>query len=79
MPQYSYRAINEKGRSVRGQMNATNETDLFQQLHELGLELVDAAVVKERKLRLALAPAIKTRDLVQTCMHLEQLSALACR
>lgn len=74
MPQYSYRAINEKGRSVRGQMNATNETDLFQQLHELGLELVDAAVVKERKLRLALAPAIKTRDLVQTCMHLEQLS-----
>lgn len=74
MPQYAYRAINDKGRSVRGQINATNETDLFQQLHELGLELVDAAVVKERKMALALAPAIKTRDLVQTCMHLEQLS-----
>ncbi|EKV32255.1 Type IV fimbrial assembly protein PilC [Caenispirillum salinarum AK4] len=74
MPQYAYRAINDKGRSVRGQINATNETDLFQQLHELGLELVDAGVVKERKLTLALAPKIKTRDLIQTCMHLEQLS-----
>jgi type IV pilus assembly protein PilC len=74
MPQYTYRAINDKGRSVRGQINASNEQDLFQQLHELGLELVDAAVVKERKMALALAPRVKTRDLIQTCLHLEQLS-----
>lgn len=74
MPLFAYRAINDKGRSVRGQINAVNETELFQQLHELGLELVDAAVVKERKLALALSGSVKNRDLVQTCLHLEQLS-----
>lgn len=74
MPLYAYRAINDKGRSVRGQLNAPNETDLFYQLHELGLELVDAAIVKERKMAMAMAGRIKTRDLVQVCLHLEQLS-----
>lgn len=74
MPLYAYRAINDKGRSVRGQINAVNETELFQQLHDLGMELVDAAVVKERKLALAMAGRVKNRDLIQTCMHLEQLS-----
>ncbi len=75
MPLYAYRAINDKGRSVRGQISAANETELFQQLHELGLELVDAGVVQERKLALALSGRVKNRDLVQTCLHLEQLSA----
>ncbi|MCA1941425.1 MAG: type II secretion system F family protein [Caenispirillum bisanense] len=75
MPLYAYRAINEKGRSVRGQINSVNETELFQQLHELGLELVDASTVTERKWALALSGRVKTRDLIQTCLHLEQLSA----
>ncbi|SOE00025.1 type II secretion system F family protein [Caenispirillum bisanense] len=75
MPLYAYRAINEKGRSVRGQINSVNETELFQQLHELGLELVDATTVTERKWALALSGRVKTRDLIQTCLHLEQLSA----
>lgn len=79
MPQYSYRAINEKGRSVRGQMNATNETDLFQQLHELGLELVDAAVVKERKLRLALAPLSRRAIWCRPVCIWNSFRALACR
>lgn len=75
MPLYAYRAINENGRSVRGQLNSVNETELFQQLHELGLELVDASPVRERKWLLALSGRVKTRDLIQTCLHLEQLSA----
>lgn len=75
MPLYAYRAINEKGRSVRGQINSVNETELFQQLHELGLELVDASTVTERKWTMVLSGRVKTRDLIQTCLHLEQLSA----
>ena len=75
MPQYAYRAINEKGRSVRGKINAATDADLFQQLKGLKLELIDARVVKESKFSLAsvLAPKVSNRDLVQLCLHLEQL------
>lgn len=73
MPQYAYRAINDRGRSVRGKINAANDHDLFQQLRTIGLELVDAKEVQERKLAIALAPKIKSRDQIQLCLHLYQL------
>jgi len=73
MPLYAYRALNEKGRSVRGKMHAANDVDLFQALKGIGLELIDASTVKERRLAVAFAPAIKIRDQIQLCVHLEQL------
>lgn len=73
MPQYAYRAINDRGRSVRGKMTAANDNDLFQQLRGIGLELVDSREVTESKLRVAFAPRVKIRDQIQLCVHLEQL------
>ncbi|MFA7430097.1 MAG: type II secretion system F family protein [Rhodospirillaceae bacterium] len=75
MPQYAYRAINDRGRSVRGKITAANESDLFQQLRSISLELVDSREVSDSKLRVAFAPRIKIRDQIQLCVHLEQLQS----
>ncbi len=72
---YTYRAIDENGRSVRGQFNAANETDLYHQLRVMGLELVRAAPVAPRRALPFLSKPIKIRDLIQACVHLQQLEA----
>lgn len=76
MPQFSYRAINQKGRSVRGSMAAANEADLFQQLKALSMVLVDSRVQRETKSGGKIAFGLRRitlRDLIQMCLHLEQL------
>lgn len=75
MPQFAYRAINDAGRSVRGNLSATSETDLFRQLKEAGMHLVDSREVRQFRFLSFLAPKIQGRDLIQLCMHLEQLQA----
>jgi len=74
MPQYSYRALNDTGKQVRGKINAANESDLYQQLSKLGLMLVDSKPVKERKV-LGGGRSIQARDKIQFFVHLEQLQA----
>lgn len=73
MVQFAYRAINDKGRNVRGKITAANDADLFNQLRSIGLELVDAKPIKDNRLAIALAPKVKVRDQIQLCLHLEQL------
>jgi type IV pilus assembly protein PilC len=75
MPLYNYRAIDASGRSVRGQLNASNDLDLFQRLRETGFELVTSSEVRQNKLTALFAPKIKHRDLIQMCVHLQQLNA----
>lgn len=75
MPKYNYRAINQKGRPVRGSISAANESDLSTQLQAAGYELVDCKEVSTKKGKLAAfkASSVKTRDLIQLFVHLEQL------
>lgn len=75
MGKYSYRAINQKGRPVRGVISAVNETDLAQQLGTTGYELIDCKEVSASggKLAALMAKSVKTRDLIQLFVHLEQL------
>jgi type IV pilus assembly protein PilC len=75
MPKFSYRAINQKGRPVRGVVNAANESDLFSRLQETGLSLLDCKEMNEKasKLQALMAKKVKTRDLIQMFIHLEQL------
>ena len=75
MGKYSYRAINQKGRPVRGVISAVNENDLAQQLSSTGYELIECKEVSIKRGRLAalMAKSIKTRDLIQLFVHLEQL------
>lgn len=75
MPKYNYRALNKSGRPVRGSLSAANETDLFQQLQEGGFELIDCKEVgkKTNKFKIFGSRGVKTRDLIQLFVHLEQL------
>lgn len=75
MGQYSYRALNDAGRQVRGKLNANNETDLYQQLENLGLMLIDSKPVKVSALNTAMARGISAREKIQFFVHLEQLQA----
>lgn len=76
MQRFKYRAINNKGRPVRGVISAQSEVDLYKQLQSAGLELVQCASMdKKRSLPGAglLAPKVKVRDLIQLFLHLEQM------
>lgn len=70
MPQYSYSAINEKNRIIRGAMIAENEVDLEARLKEIGLELVRCKVQAGRK---GGKTRIKIKDMILLCLQLEQL------
>ena len=75
MPQYAYRALNDAGRQVRGKLTANNETDLYQQLQQIGLMLVDSKTVKTNALSSAMSKGISAREKIQFFVHLEQLQA----
>ena len=75
MPKFSYRAVNAKGRPIRGVVMAANESDLTTRLEEGGLALIDCKELSEKVggLSAVFAKKIKIRDLVQMFVHLEQL------
>lgn len=75
MAKFSYRAVNNKGRPVRGVLMAANESDLFNRLNESGMSLVDCKELSDKSNKLAhlTAKRVKLRDLVQLFLHLEQL------
>ncbi|MDD3021312.1 MAG: type II secretion system F family protein [Alphaproteobacteria bacterium] len=74
---YKYKAYNAKGRPIRGVVSAANEVDLYNQLQGAGMELVSCAPVSARRSSgiALLRPKVKTRDLIQFFMHLEQMQA----
>ena len=75
MPKFSYRAINQSGRPVRGVVSAANESDLFNRLNEGGMSLLDCKEMSDKSGKLAALTAkkVKIRDLIQMFVHLEQL------
>lgn len=77
MERYKYKAFNAKGRPIRGTISAVNESDLFNQLMSAGLELVSCAPVSQKKggFSLSLPKKVKTRDLIQLFMALEQMQS----
>ncbi len=72
MPNYTYSAINEMGRTIRGQLMADNDIDLESRLKDIGLDLVNYKEVKEKKA--GFASRVKQKDLIIMCLHLEQLN-----
>ena len=73
MPQYAYRAINTDGRQLRGALAAANELDLEQALGAVGLELIDCRPKTMRRDLGLRSRRLSSRDLIQLCVHLEQL------
>lgn len=71
---YKYRAINAKGRPIRGMISANGEVDLHAQLQTAGLELVQFSEVKTGgKTGMFGGAKVKTRDLMQLFTHLRQM------
>lgn len=72
MPQYNYISLNEKGRKIRGTMSAANEVDLEERLKGIGLDMIEAHVVRTKRSAFT-SNKIKAEDLIVICIHLEQL------
>lgn len=71
METFSYTALNDKGRKVRGQIQAEHELDLEMRLKEVGLDLVNWREVKER--HASIFSRVKIKDMIVFCLHMEQL------
>jgi type IV pilus assembly protein PilC len=73
MALFTYKAIDTRGKSILGQIEALNIIDLEMRLKRMGLDLVVGAPLK-RGSSLMRAGAVKREDLINFCFHLEQLS-----
>lgn len=74
---YKYRALNSKGRPIRGVISAANEVNLYSQLQAAGLELVDCSVISQKTLagKLFRAKKVKIREMIQLLIHMEQMQS----
>jgi type IV pilus assembly protein PilC len=68
---FTYRAMNDMGRTIKGEMTAENELDLEAKLKTLGMDVVDYREVKPRKP--GMFSRVKMKDMIIFCMHMEQL------
>jgi len=73
MTEFKYRAINQGGRINKGSIYAVSEQDLSAVLRAAGLDLIEPKEVVERRGFSFFKPKVKTRDLIQACVHLFQL------
>ena len=71
MPLMRYKAVDERGRKLTGEIVAANAADLEARLSRLGLDLVTC---RESKARRAIGGGrVRRGDLVGFCFHMEQL------
>src|SRR5438067_6191078 len=73
MPLFTYKAIDARGKSVLGRVEAVNLFDLEQRLARMDLDLVSGAPSSQRN-RLVGGGKIGRQDLINFCFHLEQLA-----
>src|SRR5712671_5997952 len=74
MPLFSYKAIDARGKSVVGRVEAVNLFDLEQRLARMELDLVLGAPSSTRS-RLIGGGKVTRQDLINFCFHLEQLAS----
>ncbi|MBI1274918.1 type II secretion system F family protein [bacterium] len=71
MPTFRYSALNEKARSIKGELSAANDIDLEERLKEVGLELIDYRIVKQKGS--SRFSKVNLKDMILLCLQLEQL------
>src|SRR4051812_2085041 len=72
MPQFTYKAVDVRGKAMMGQIEAVNFVDLEMRLQRMGLDLITGGATR-RSANPFRASAIKRDDLINFCFHLEQL------
>ncbi|HYL91273.1 MAG TPA: type II secretion system F family protein [Burkholderiales bacterium] len=73
MPLFTYKAIDPRGKSVVGRVEAVNLFDLEQRLARMDLDLVSGAPSRSKSR--FLGGGIARQDLINFCFHLEQLAS----
>lgn len=73
MGQYNYKAIDEKGKIIRGKMHASNELELEQHIGNLAQDLISCKEDKPRGFRLS-KNKLDRRELINMVFQLEQLT-----
>lgn len=74
MALYSYKAIDARGRRVKGRLEALNPVDLELRLSKIDLDLIHSTNISKRKGFGGGGGSIQRRDLITFCFHLEQLT-----
>jgi type IV pilus assembly protein PilC len=74
LAQFQYKAMDGRGRLVSGAIEAANTADLELRLGRMGLDLVRSSEVARSIPRFG-TRAIKRRDLITFCLHMEQLTS----
>ena len=70
----NYKAVDERGKTCSGRLDAANAADLEVRLKRLGLDLITFGEAKLRAYHFLLE-RVRRRDLIAFCFHLEQLVA----
>ncbi len=73
MALFNYKAIDDQGRKHTGQIDATNEPALESRLKRMGMDLIKAKQVEDRR-SLGGSGTIRRIDLINFCFHMEQLT-----
>lgn len=74
MTQFVYQAMDAEGKLLRGDMDATNLSDLELRLKRLDLDLIDCKPAAQRTFAFRKLP-VKRQDLINFCFYMEQLSS----
>src|SRR3954467_8969785 len=72
MTLYAHQPMDADGKIVRGNMDASNLSDLELRLKRMQLDLIDYKLAREQTL--ALGKSVKRQDLINFCFHMEQLT-----
>ena len=72
MALYIYKAIDPRGKSITGQIDAVNMIDLEVRLQRIDLDLVRCSLASKRGLTFR-SESVKRSELINFCFHLEQM------
>lgn len=73
MTMFAYQAMDAEGRIIRGNMDASNLSDLELRLKRMELDLIDCRPASQKTFALRKRP-VRRQDLINFCFHMEQLS-----
>ena len=73
MPLLEYKAMDERGKTQLGQIEAANAADLEMRLSRMGLDLINYKEAKAHASAVG-GSTVRREDLISFCFHLEQLT-----
>ncbi len=73
MVMYAYQSMDANGNTIRGNMDATNLSDLEMRLKRVDLDLIDCKVQSQKTFSMGKGK-VSRKDLINFCFHMEQMT-----